>query len=783
MHAAKSDEQAITGSGSFGVNLKSKFAIYMALTLLILTALGCLVLSTYWGEYKKLKQSRQFAELAVLFAELGEAIENETKGPMFSLIFIAEGTPRSDAAALHSTYLEQCTLTDTRLNKARLLWMSVDKEGADAITIARIEEGFRKAEKLKTWRMIASNEGRDLPEEIEKSTDFQSRLAHHVSLGMNPSKAFPQTLWDLSKDGYYTELADYVGSMLLYLSRVTKDADIAREISLHSELLRHQTLMARENGLIAYLISRGARPNGLLSDDIGWLRSLWDRESVAYMNIWSLASEKVRGKVDKKLAVHSFPRVSIARKWLAENWTNNDMANWRNIDASQINSPELIQDLEYSREFAGLQLMRALREDMLSAAEARIQLGKNTMGSVAVSVLLGVAIVVLGFWWLDKYVLRRVLTLSVFVRKIHDTGDMSHRIMVHQGDEIGELESAFNEMIESVAENKRKLEASHSVLESRVIERTSEVNERLIQVERLNQELEGMMDALRSSRDQAERYSAKLRESNQDLLSANQELESFVYSASHDLRTPLRNIVGFVELLRLHASGSLDETATHRVGVVLSEAKRLSTLIDGLLAFFRVGRAELRLEPVFLGPLVEELRVDFASLIGTRKIQWRIGDLPACTADPDLIRQLLGILLDNALKFTARKENAVIELGYLPAHGKVEELVYFVRDNGAGFNSDYSGKLFRVFQRLHSPRDFEGNGIGLANMKRIIVRHGGRVWAEGAPDLGACFYFCLPINPELAMKRGRQRAEEPSSAGVEHGLGAKQSEAQKTVSS
>jgi len=724
------------------LSLKARFTAFVIATLIILGALGGVLLHSYWTNYANLRQSRQFAQLAVLFSELGEAAQAETRGAMFELLFAEEQPPSVAVRILRSTYDELATFTDEKLRQAQERWTTMDKGDIDALTIRQVNDCFESARILSLWRGVVRSEGREVPDLIAKSEKFMSRVAHHLELGMTPRRARCQALWDLSKDGSYVEFSERVGTIMLYLSRDTKDAAISREISLHSEMLRYQVLSERENGLIAYLISKGARPRGLLSDDIGWLRSLWDRESSGYMSIWSLASEDLRPEIRQRLEVDSFPRIAGVRKWLAANWTNNDMGNWRDIDVSQISTPELVQDLEYTRDFACTQFLRTLRARLLSLAEQRLQGARSTILSVTIALAVGVLVMLGGLWWVSQLVLRRVWDLAVMVRHIQGTGDLTLRVPLNRNDEVGELEAAFNDMLEMVEEHRRRLEASHSVLESRVRERTAEVHHRLTEVERLNKELGGAMQEVRASRDESELIASRLKESNQQLLAVNQELESFIYSAAHDLRTPLRNIVGFMELMLRERGPSADAPGLHRMEIVISEARRLGTLIDGLLSFFRVGRAEMHPEPVFIGQVVEGIRADYASRTTGRGIQWRVADMPACMGDPGLIRQLFEIMLDNAVKFTSKRNDAVIEVGSFTRDGG---LVYFVRDNGVGFDPRYSDKLFRVFQRLHNPRDFDGNGIGLANMKRIVARHGGRVWAEGAPGLGACFYFSLPM--------------------------------------
>jgi signal transduction histidine kinase len=232
------------------------------------------------------------------------------------------------------------------------------------------------------------------------------------------------------------------------------------------------------------------------------------------------------------------------------------------------------------------------------------------------------------------------------------------------------------------------------------------------------------------------------------LEAVNEELEAFSYSVSHDLRAPLRHVVGFVELLQREAAASLPEKSIAHLTTISRSAKRMGDLIDDLLAFSRLGRAELQKTDVDLDALVRETARDFQTETKERNIAWKIHPLPPVRADRALLEMVLVNLISNAVKFTGARAQASIEIGCAP--GASGETVIFIRDNGAGFEPKYAARLFGPFQRLHSQAQFEGTGIGLANVQRIVHRHGGRAWGEGVVDGGATFYFSIPKRDPVA---------------------------------
>ena len=261
---------------------------------------------------------------------------------------------------------------------------------------------------------------------------------------------------------------------------------------------------------------------------------------------------------------------------------------------------------------------------------------------------------------------------------------------------------------------------------------------------------EGIL-AISTIRDITERKQAEkeMRKLNAHLEAANKELEAFSYSVSHDLRAPLRHIHGFVEMLKEQAKAQLDEKSQRYMNTIMNSAKRMGNLIDDLLVFSRMGKTEMRMEKVNLDHLVRETIKDLRTEIQGREIAWKLDSLPEVYGDAAMLKQVWVNLIDNAVKYTRTRARAEIEVGGRP---EGEEYVFFVRDNGVGFDPQYAGKLFGVFQRLHNSDEFEGTGIGLANVRRIVLRHGGRTWAEGRVDGGAVFYFSLPNREEETGK-------------------------------
>jgi signal transduction histidine kinase len=299
----------------------------------------------------------------------------------------------------------------------------------------------------------------------------------------------------------------------------------------------------------------------------------------------------------------------------------------------------------------------------------------------------------LAAWWGSRRLTAPLVGVTRAAEAIA-SGDLTHRVPAGHDDELGRLAQSFNTMAEQVSR-------SHHHLEAQVAQRT--------------RALEG----------------------------TNAELESFSYSVSHDLRAPLRAIQGFSRILLEDYKTQLDPEAQRLLGVIDQNTRRMGQLIDDLLAFSRLGRTELTTGPVDMKELAQIVadEVQRGDTGRQEPLEIRIDALPPARGDRGLLHQVMSNLLQNAAKFTRDRPSARIEVGSRP---NGDQTVYYVKDNGAGFDARYADKLFGVFQRLHSTEQFDGTGVGLAIVKRIVQRHGGRVWAEGVVNQGATFYFTLP---------------------------------------
>ena len=345
---------------------------------------------------------------------------------------------------------------------------------------------------------------------------------------------------------------------------------------------------------------------------------------------------------------------------------------------------------------------------------------KDFLGILAAVLALSLLVAALMSAWLQGAVTKPILDTAAVARQVMERKNFSLRASKTTEDEIGQLVDAFNGMLAEMERRAEALEASNRSLERAVAERKRAEDD----LRELNVELE-----------------RRVADRTTQLEAANKELEGFSYSVSHDLRAPVRAISGFSRMLFEDHGDQLNEEARRMLGVVQSEAHRMGILIDDLLAFSRLGRKVIQNTALDMAALAraafEELRAQHQG----PAVEFHLGLLPRGMGDKTLLGQVWVNLLANALKFSSKREKPLIEVS---AISDAKEHIYFVRDNGAGFDPRYQSKLFGVFQRLHDSSEFPGTGVGLALVQRIVVRHGGRIWADGKPNEGATFYFTLP---------------------------------------
>jgi light-regulated signal transduction histidine kinase (bacteriophytochrome) len=329
-------------------------------------------------------------------------------------------------------------------------------------------------------------------------------------------------------------------------------------------------------------------------------------------------------------------------------------------------------------------------------------------GLFVVVVLLGAGIAAFVLSRLAQQAFSNPLQAMVTVaRRVSAEQIYSLRVSEQAGSaELIDFARSFNSMLAQIEARDQSLIEAHAQLEARVQQRTAELH------------------------------------------ASHKELEAFSYSVSHDLRAPLRHITGFASLLAQHAGAALDDQGRRYLKTITDASARMGALIDDLLAFSRMGRASLSTRRIELDEIVRDAQREVAGDCDGRRVVWDVRALPQVDADPALLRPVMVNLLSNALKYTGTRDEARIEVG-TAASASPDEVVIYVRDNGVGFDMTYAHKLFGVFQRLHRAEDFAGTGIGLANVRRIIQRHGGRTWAEAEVDRGATFYFSLPVTPRV----------------------------------
>ncbi len=307
---------------------------------------------------------------------------------------------------------------------------------------------------------------------------------------------------------------------------------------------------------------------------------------------------------------------------------------------------------------------------------------------------------------LGKSISTPILALSATAKIISERNDYTVRAIKMSNDELGSLTEAFNQMLDQIKRKDDNLNEFNQNLELKVLERTA-------QLETVNKELEG-----------------------------------FSYSVSHDLRAPLRAIIGFASILEEEYANRLDDEGKRITSIIKKNTVKMGRLIDDLLEFSQMGRHDGTKTTINMERMVNDVKDAMAIQSDIRRVSWTIGDLPNVNGNASMIRQVWVNLIANAIKYSCKNEAPVIEIG---AMRKESEYVYYVDDNGVGFDQQYSEKLFKVFQRLHSPEEFEGTGVGLALVQKIVTREGGSVWAESQVGKGACFYFSLPIRNEVRV--------------------------------
>jgi light-regulated signal transduction histidine kinase (bacteriophytochrome) len=326
----------------------------------------------------------------------------------------------------------------------------------------------------------------------------------------------------------------------------------------------------------------------------------------------------------------------------------------------------------------------------------------------ALSLLLSLGVAWIMSWRSQRAIAHPIVALARLSEAIARDQDYSRRAVATGGvREVTTLVHTFNNMLEQIEEKRRRLKHAHDELETRVKRRTAELD------------------------------------------AANQELEAFSYSVSHDLRAPIRHVTGFSELLAEHAGPQLDDQSRKYLKTITTASTRMARLVDDLLAFSRIGRSALTAQRVNLDRLVADAREEVTGQLPEgRQIEWQVGPLPEVQGDPAMLNLVMVNLLSNAVKYSSKRPVSRIEVWSQP--NSEGEVAVYVRDNGVGFDMQYADKLFGVFQRLHRANEFDGTGIGLAHIKRIVTRHGGKVGAAGEVDKGATFWFSLPATDMAA---------------------------------
>ncbi|MEA2082754.1 MAG: ATP-binding protein [Thermodesulfobacteriota bacterium] len=324
-----------------------------------------------------------------------------------------------------------------------------------------------------------------------------------------------------------------------------------------------------------------------------------------------------------------------------------------------------------------------------------------------------------------KIILNRIKSLTDMCSEIR-RGNLNYRLSVKSHDELGKLALTFNDTVGKLAERNQQLK-----------EEKQKVLDNIRELERYREHLE---ELVKERTGKLEKSRTELDVLNKQLQAANKELEAFAYSVSHDLRAPLRNIDGFSQILLEDYSDILDKQGQHYLQRVRAGTQNMGQLIDDILSLSRSGRHHMDKKTINIEPIVREVCKSLENELKDRKVDFVVHECPPALADSHFVKIVFTNLLSNALKFTRIRENAKIEIGSMTEDGHT---IFFTKDNGTGFDMKYADKLFVPFQRLHRAEEYEGSGIGLAIVQRIIHRHGGRIWAKSEIDVGTTFYFTL----------------------------------------
>lgn len=494
-----------------------------------------------------------------------------------------------------------------------------------------------------------------------------------------------------------------------------------------SQSIRYKMLvLVLATNLVALMVTGTA----FLAYDLRNYREMWVSELVTQGDILSRATAPALEFDDPKSAdaylalFEAHPRITAV---VIYNARGKLFAQYQSKDAGLAELPSLPEAEGVRVEGSEIVLFRRIAEnnEILGTVYLRAQLQfldhlAGVLAILAAMMLVSVLAALLKLRWLRNMVVRPIMAVTGVARQVMTQRDFSLRVQKTSEDEIGYLVEAFNEMLAELGRRSEVNQAAQRELEHEVAERLRAEDE----LRRLNLELE-------------QRVTSRT----EQLASVNKELEAFSYSVSHDLRAPLRAIAGFANLLIKDHAEDLNKEAQRKLGVIVGESHRMGSLIDDLLAFSRLGRKTMQTTELDMTELVRGVHEALVQQHQGTPVNFRLGTLPRGNGDRILLGQVWTNLLSNAFKFSSRREQPLVEVNAITDE---KEHIYFVRDNGVGFDPRYQSKLFEVFQRLHDSSEFPGTGVGLALVQRIISRHGGRVWAEGRPDAGATFYFTLP---------------------------------------